>query len=585
MEKQKRSSMLLFLSTYSIKKKEDHDKLNEDENHIILETNENYSSYINDNDNNLLNFPGCQTNDAPTRFLLELTKRNGEPIDKIFCLVSKDVYTKKLPYFKNEDSKLELEKGKTAFDRFSALIKNEVGSSIEIIPIYYDFDPNNEDFDPKDKPTYIYNQIKTSDIGESIYIDYTGGLRDSSLFMIALIRYLEFRGIVCKDIIYSDFFSKPKTIRNIRYIYDMFDMINGVSEFVGTGNARQLVDLQNKLENTTNNDIVKIFVANLQDFSNAIAICDVSKIQTTIESISNAINTLENDTSDDIFVQMFKTLIPTVKEKLYIDKTHPSILDLSQWCLDNNMLQQAVTIYNEKILSYYILNNYEDFKIELKNPIQKYKDYKDIHDKYKNLSKIWDEFNDSDGKRNKYTNQISDYIDAEIAKIHSHYKGFEFDNIKDYSVIVYKALKKIENQYTDNKTDGLSKDILREAPKFQDFITSFMDNKDIFVKCIKDRITKDIKPIFSLQELEKTNGKLWQAMKYYHAIKILRNNINHVSGDMGSMNETMQAYLEEKGLGDTAIDAGKKLEFKLERKFISNTLKDAIAFSRKICEN
>ena len=584
MGNQKRSSMLLFLSKYTIKK-EDSEKLINNENHIIIEDDKPYYSYITDNDNNKLTFSGYHTNDAPARFLLKLAEHNEEPIDKIFCIVSKDVYNTKLPQLENKSSKLKLEKGKTAFDRFSALIKNEVGPSIEIIPIYYDFDPNNEDFDPKDKPTYIYNQIKPGDIGKLIYIDYTGGLRDSSLFMIALIRYLEFRGIVCKDIIYSDYFSEPKTIRNIRYIYDMFDMINGVSEFVGTGNARQLVDLQKKLENTTNNDIVKTFVDNLQDFSNAIAICYVSKIQTTIESISNAINTLENDTSDDIFVQMFKTLIPTVKEKLYIDKTPPSILDLSQWCLENNMLQQAVTIYNEKILSYYILNNYEDFKNELKNPIQKYKDYKDIHEKYKNLSKIWDEFNDSDGKRKKYTKQISDYIDAEIAKIHSHYKGFEVDNIKDYSVIVYKALKKIENQYTDTKTDGLSKDILREAPKFQDFMASFMDNKDIFIKCIKDKITKDIKPIFSLQELEKTNGKLWQAMKYYHAVKILRNNINHVSGDVGSMNETMQAYLEEKGLGDTAIAAGETFKFKLEKDFISETLKAAIEFSKEICKN
>ena len=282
---------------------------------------------------------------------------------------------------------------------------------------------------------------------------------------------------------------------------------------------------------------------------------------------------------------MFKTLIPTVKEKLYIDKTPPSILDLSQWCLDNNMLQQAVTIYNEKILSYYILNNYDDFKNELKKPIPKYRSYKDIHEAYKNLSKIWDEFNDSDGKRKKYTKQISDYIDAEIAKIHSHYKGFEVDNIKDYSVIVYKALKKIENQYTDTKTDGLSKDILREAPKFQDFMASFMDNKDIFIKCIKDKITKDIKPIFSLQELETSNPQLWRAMKYYHAIKILRNNINHVSGDVGGMNAKMQEYLEEKGLGDTTIAAGETFKFKLEKDFISETLKAAIEFSKEICKN
>ena len=569
--------MLLFLSDYKIPEKY--------ENHIIIEEDNPYYSYITDNDNNKSTFSGCHTNDAPARFLLKLAEYNKEPIDKIFCIVSKYVYTNKLPHLKNENSKLELEKDKTAFDRFSALIKNEVGPSIEIIPIYYDFDPNNEDFEPKDKPTYIYNQIKTSDIGESIYIDYTGGLRDVNLLMIALIRYLEFKGIVCKDIIYSNFYSKPRKIHSIRSTYNMFDMINGVSEFVGTGNARQLEHLQTKLDNTTKNDNVNNFVNSLQSFSNAIALCNVGGIVDAIDSISNAINTLEQDTSDDIFVQMFKTLIPTVKEKLYIDKTPPSILDLSQWCLDNNMLQQAVTIYNEKILSYYILNNYDDFKNELKKPIPKYRSYKDIHEAYKNLSKIWDEFNDSDGKRKKYTKQISDYIDAEIAKIHSHYKGFEVDNIKDYSVIVYKALKKIENQYTDTKTDGLSKDILREAPKFQDFMASFMDNKDIFIKCIKDKITKDIKPIFSLQELETSNPKLWRAMKYYHAIKILRNNINHVSGDVGGMNAKMQEYLEEKGLGDTTIAAGETFKFKLEKDFISETLKAAIEFSKEICKN
>jgi|GEM_PF-1312953 CRISPR-associated protein (cas_TM1812) len=584
MEDQKRSSMLLFLSKYTIKK-EDSENLKKDENHIIIENNEDYDSYIIDNDNNKLAFSGCHTNDAPARFLLKLAEHNEEPIDKIFCIVSKDVYNIKLPQLENESSKLELEKGKTAFDRFSALIRNEVGPSIEIIPIYYDFDPNNEDFDPKDKPTYIYNQIKTSDIGKLIYIDYTGGLRDSSLFMIALIRYLEFKGIVCKDIIYSDFFSKPKAIRNIRYIYDMFNMINGVSEFVGTGNARQLVDLQKKLENTTNNDNVNNFVSSLQSFSDAIALCNVGSIVDAINSISESINTLEQDISDDIFVQMFKTLIPTVKEKLYIGKEPPSILDLSQWCLDNNMLQQAVTIYNEKILSYYILNNYDDFKNELKKPIPKYRSYRDIHEKYKNLSKIWDEFNDSDGKRNKYKKKISYYIDCEISNVQNKCKGFEVDEIEDYSIIVYKAFKTIKNQYTHEKKDELSKDILHKATNFQDFMTSFMNNEDIFVKCVKDKITKDIKPIFSLQELETSNPKLWQAMKYYHAVKILRNNINHVSGDVGGMNAKMQEYLEEKGLGDIAIAASETFKFKLESKFISDTLEAAIEFSKEICKN
>ena len=346
-----RSSMLLFLSKYNDGGKTD--------------------PYTYAHNGKEYKFEGDQTNDAPTKCLIKIAQEINNPIDTIICIVSEEVFTKRI----TPDNQ-------TAFERFKDMIATHCSEEyyndykINIIPIGYDFKvpPEFENGkiyhadslvhipESEERYLYIYKKVeeklglnmKPENSGEKteriIYIDYTGGLRDSSLFMIALIRYLEFRGIICKDIIYSDFFSKPKTIRNIRYIYDMFDMINGVSEFVGTGNARQLIELQGE---TTNSDIVKTFVKTLQDFSNAIAICDVSKIQTTIESISTAINTLENDTSDDIFVQMFKTLIPTVKEKLYIGKESPSILDLSQWCLENNMLQQAVTIYNEKILLHY----------------------------------------------------------------------------------------------------------------------------------------------------------------------------------------------------------------------------------------
>lgn len=569
--------MLLFLSKYTIKK-EDSEKLKNNENHIIIENNEDYDSYIIDNDNNKLAFSGCHTNDAPARFLLKLAEYNKEPIDKIFCIVSKDVYNIKLPQLENESSKLRLEKGKTAFDRFSTLIRNEVGPSIEIIPIYYDFDPNNEDFDPKDKPTYIYNQIKTSDIGKLIYIDYTGGLRDSSLFMIALIRYLEFKGIVCRDIIYSDFFSTPKAIRNIRYIYDMFDMINGVSEFVGTGNARQLIELQGE---TTNSDIVKTFVKTLQDFSNAIAICDVSKIQTTIESISTAINTLENDTSDDIFVQMFKTLIPTVKEKLYIGKEPPSILDLSQWCLENNMLQQAVTIYNEKILFYYY-DHYTEFYNEFKNG-QSYNINK------KEAKDLWSDFNKYIRNKTLYdglnlTKIIENDLNNKIRDLSEKYKENFQENpdllINDLKINHISLWNAIEDIF---KTIDPKKNITRNDLLSCIFYGSNSDE----IKKVKDKVKDKYKQIAyitaSLDALEKNNNELWRAMKYYHAIKILRNNINHVSGDVGSMNAKMQEYLEKKGLGATAF--GPEREFTLEKGFISNTLKNAIGFSREICKN
>ena len=77
MEKQKRSSMLLFLSDYKIPEKY--------ENHIIIEEDNPYYSYITDNDNNKSTFSGCHTNDAPARFLLKLAEYNKEPID-LYCI-------------------------------------------------------------------------------------------------------------------------------------------------------------------------------------------------------------------------------------------------------------------------------------------------------------------------------------------------------------------------------------------------------------------------------------------------------------------------------------------------------------------
>lgn len=575
-----RSSMLLFLSKYNDGGKTD--------------------PYTYAHNGKEYKFEGDQTNDAPTKCLIKIAQEINNPIDTIICIVSEEVFTKRI----TPDNQ-------TAFERFKDMIATHCSEEyyndykINIIPIGYDFKvpPEFENGkiyhadslvhipESEERYLYIYKKVeeklglnmKPENSGEKteriIYIDYTGGLRDSSLFMIALIRYLEFRGIICKDIIYSDFFSKPKTIRNIRYIYDMFDMINGVSEFVGTGNAQQLVDLQKKLENTTNNDIVKTFVKTLQDFSNAIAICDVSKIQTTIESISTAINTLENDTSDDIFVQMFKTLIPTVKEKLYIGKEPPSILDLSQWCLENNMLQQAVTIYNEKILFYYY-DHYTEFYNEFKNG-QSYNINK------KEAKDLWSDFNKYIRNKTLYdglnlTKIIENDLNNKIRDLSEKYKeNFQenpdllINDLKINHISLWNAIEDIFKT-TDPKKNITKNDLLS---------CIFYGSNSAEIKKVKANYKQIAYITASLDALEKNNKELWKAMKYYHAIKILRNNINHVSGDVGGMNAKMQEYLEEKGLGDTAIAAGKTFEFKLEKVFISETLKAAIEFSKDICKN
>ena len=67
-----------------------------------------------------------------------------------------------------------------------------------------------------------------------------------SFLMVVAIRFLEFKNIECKKVIYSDFFSNPKKIKCLDSVYNLFQMINGMNEFVSSGTTRQLDDIFQK---------------------------------------------------------------------------------------------------------------------------------------------------------------------------------------------------------------------------------------------------------------------------------------------------------------------------------------------------
>lgn len=583
--KQQKSSMLLFLSRYGISQK-DKGQLKQNKNHMIMEkeNEEKYISYIKDDSGQPLSFWGNQTNDAPVKFLLELAKRNGEPIDKIFCIVSKEVFYEKLP------SIPEYYNPKTAFERFSKVVE-KINKNIEIVPICYDFKLNSgfsaDNIESEKMASHIYHQIENNITGKSIYIDYTGGLRDSSLFMIAIIRYLEFRGIICKDIVYSNFYSTPKSIHNIRYIYDMFEMINGVSEFVGSGNARQLLVLQEKLKNQ--NDVkemdnsVKNFIDRIQEFSNAISICKIDAIESSSIGIAKAIDDLERYKSEDIFVNMFKTLIPTVKEKLYIGENGVSILDLVQWCLDNNMLQQAVTIYNERILSYY-----HDHYIEFRDILHYFsgRDGSDCECKKDTASKMRIKFN-----RNVYKKIIIERIKEEIGK-----NKIDFFNVRNFIKEVeqilesklekpFQSLSQMSSEYTNASIPNgkiTQKDMVG-------FLTALSKGDLSTTIYLADKIKNPIEEdeITILKQLKKKNNHiskdLFQLMKYYHVIRIIRNSINHVIDETSNKEKDIDLYLKREGLWDNKTKSIRKFKFELTQEFISKTLQAAISYSKEVC--
>lgn len=292
-------------------------------------------------------FKGIQTNDVPIQYMFEQAKNVHGYIKRVLCIKS---------YMVSSEPK-----GNSQFNRFKIFVNNLADNfdmpEPDYISIPYDYDEASKrktDFG-NELPVIIYNRLaecfESVDEGEEVYIDYTGGLRDISFLMTSIIRFLEFRGIVCGEIVYSNLFSKK--LCDIHYIYDIYQIINGVNEFTNTGNARELVSAYGS---SIGGSSTRRVVEELIGFSDALSICDIGQLDDKVNKLIDAITELENSDEKEINSAMLKTLAPIIRKKMYLDKgfNYPKMI---RWCAENNMIQQAATIYTDKMPKYYFESN------------------------------------------------------------------------------------------------------------------------------------------------------------------------------------------------------------------------------------
>ena len=293
---------------------------------------------------------GIQTVDAPIQYLIDCAARDGATDFVCLCITSHKVYTSK--YGDSDYS---------TFERTEKLISDYTDGHASVPMLRYDFDE-------KDQPISDLNEISNrmfmqlqkalkSYPDAHSYIEYTGGLRDISFLMTSIVRYLEFSGISFKKIVYSNF--QTKHLYDLDYIYNIYQIINGTSEFLEYGNSRQLQKLFG--ESTSGSGLLKA----IQEFSNAISICSVDEIDNSLKKVVREITKFKNE-RNDITASMLQYLIPTIREKLCIDQMTYAAADgkravnypiLIQWCVDHNLIQQAVTLYIEKMPIYYFNRN------------------------------------------------------------------------------------------------------------------------------------------------------------------------------------------------------------------------------------
>lgn len=197
--------------------------------------------------------------------------------------------------------------------------------------------------------TVIDEIIKRTKRGDKIYIDTTGGFRDSVYILMAVVRILEYSGIRLEKAVYAVYNARsPKDNRiiDITGTYDMFDLINAANSFISLGNSDELESFFCGSDNYH----IKKAIDVMNRFSDEVALCRTSKLDRLMTELNEILVNLQDLSTVKEDEILFKSISGVIREKFGVrDGRKIDYIDVIRWCLDNKMIQQAVTIYVEKM--------------------------------------------------------------------------------------------------------------------------------------------------------------------------------------------------------------------------------------------
>ncbi len=222
---------------------------------------------------------------------------------------------------------------------FSSFIKSELGDNtkIEIIDTF----PNNDVNTVIAVISQIRQYIKNnSEFDVKLSIDIHGGKREMQMLIQSIITLLE-REKIIPDKVYTVEYNKSKgTLKEVNDAYDINRFVIGMSEFLTYGRYRSLEAYYKN--NNSNDDFIKI----IKEISDSIQLCQMTRFDEAIREMKKYIDNYKN-TGDynDLFIESIKASFGELMDK----KGRNKVINKVKWCIDNDFIQQALTIIESEI--------------------------------------------------------------------------------------------------------------------------------------------------------------------------------------------------------------------------------------------
>lgn len=175
---------------------------------------------------------------------------------------------------------------------------------------------------------------------DEVLLETTGGFRNAVMDLLLLSRILSYTGVKTIGAVYSNY---PKTeIEDLSHLIGFFDLVGGMQELTSFGSVKTLRAYYRRTEEPK----IERLLSAMENLYETITLCKAKRIDACMQTFDAALTDAE--TCGDM---MMRQLLPAFRKKFGKKLTTPGLI---KWCIQSDMLQQAVTVYTERIPAFVI---------------------------------------------------------------------------------------------------------------------------------------------------------------------------------------------------------------------------------------
>ncbi len=191
------------------------------------------------------------------------------------------------------------------------------------------------------------------DSNNVIYLETTGGFRDTVTDLMQLSQVLTYQGTRVERAVYSNFHARPKQVEDVPHSYRSFDLISGLNEFQRYGSVESLKRYFSPFEEQPRE--VRELISSMENVFDAISMCRIDALDRYARRFRMRLQAIQEPESPAGQDPLLRMMLPIFQEKFHtLESTYYHL----EWCLNNRLFQQALTIYTDCVPKYLMKKGY-----------------------------------------------------------------------------------------------------------------------------------------------------------------------------------------------------------------------------------